>query len=172
MLCAKLASCYNHISAWLSLCRKASCDFPHWGSTVALGPARAPGRAWGVETLGRRSPNVLPLPSWDGGTLFSAGCGGFWHWGHCCCSQALALGLGLVSPCSWRLPWDSGSGPGETHRNNLETCSAELSLTAKLNGSSGRLDLCFLQWFSKTTVGNPTLVSVTLKKVPNKRDLF
>lgn len=44
-------------------------------------------------------------------------------------------------------------------------------MTAKLSGSSGRLDLCFLQWFPKTTLGNPSSVSY-IKNVPNKRDLF
>lgn len=129
--------------------QERSCDLPHCVSTAALGSARAPGTAWGVETLGRWSPNVLPLPSWDGGTLCSAG---FRHWGHCCCSQALALGLRLVPPQLHAVGGCHGIAalagrvlpacwPWETYRNNLETCSAELNFKAKLSGSSRRLDL-------------------------------
>lgn len=75
-----------------------------------------------------------------------------------------------MATCGQRLPWESGSGrwaaacplaSGETHRNYLETCSAEFILTQ--GRSSGRSDLCLLQWFPKTTLGNPSLASVTLK---------
>lgn len=143
-----------------------------------LGPACAPGTMSGVEILGRFSTNVLPLPRWDGGTLFSAGCGGFWHWGHCCCSHALALGLGSMQSeaAMGQRPWLAGcclpAGLEETHRDNLETCSVELSLTGKLSGSSGRLDLCFLQWSPKTTLGNTSSVSFTLKMSLRKGTCF